>query len=138
MSDHLLIVRLAGDFYTKARRTRMRFFRRLQANAEAALGLHGIPYRLEPTWSRIYVETPEPGAAEVLARGFGGQSGSEVGRRPGETLGEVGGAEVLARVFGVQSVSEVERRPWKTLEDVVATGVEIFGPAVQDRSFAVR
>lgn len=109
MSDHLLILRLAGDFYTKARRTRMRFFRRLQANAEAALDFHGIPYRLEPTWSRIYVETPEPEAAEILAR-----------------------------VFGVQSVSEVERRSWETLEDVVATGVEIFGDAVQGRSFAVR
>ncbi len=109
MSNHLLIVRLAGDFYTKARRTRMRFFRRLQANAEAALQLHGIPYRLEPTWSRIYVETPEPAAAEVLAR-----------------------------VFGVQSVSEVQRRPWERLEDVVAAGVEIFGDSVQGRSFAVR
>jgi tRNA uracil 4-sulfurtransferase len=109
MPDHRLIVRLSGDFYTKARRTRMRFFRRLQFNAEAALQLHGIPYRLEPTWSRIYVETPEPGAAEVLAR-----------------------------VFGVQSVSAVERRSWERLEDVVETGVGIFGEAVQGKSFAVR
>jgi len=109
MSDHLLILRLSGDFYTKARRTRMRFFRRLAANAAAALDLHGIPHRMEPTWSRIYVETPEPGAAEVLAR-----------------------------VFGVQSVSAVQRRSWQRLEDVVAAGVEIFGGAVRDRSFAVR
>ena len=109
MPDHLLILRLSGDFYTKARRTRMRFFRRLAANAASALDLHGIPHRMEPTWSRIYVETPEPGAAEVLAR-----------------------------VFGVQSVSVVQRRPWERLEDVVAAGVEIFGEAVRDRSFAVR
>jgi tRNA uracil 4-sulfurtransferase len=109
MPDHRLIVRLSGDFYTKAPRTRMRFFRRLQANAEAALRFHGIPYGLEPTWSRIYVETPESGAAEVLAR-----------------------------VFGVQSVSMVERRSWERLEDVVETGVGIFGAAVQGRSFAVR
>ncbi len=109
MSNHLLILRLSGDFYTKARRTRLRFFRRLVANLEAALDQHGIPYRLEPTWSRLYLETPEPGAAEVLAR-----------------------------VFGVQSVSEVQRRPWERLEDVVAAGVEIFGGAVQGRSFAVR
>jgi len=109
MSDHLLILRLSGDFYTKAPKTRMRFFRRLVANAEAALDLHGIPYRLEPTWSRIYVETPEPGAAEVLAR-----------------------------VFGIQSVSEVQRRSWQRLEDVVAAGVELFSDAVRGRSFAVR
>src|SRR5215218_1422401 len=109
MSTHLLILRLSGDFYTKARRTRMRFFRRLVSNLEAALKAHGIPYKLEPTWSRLYLETPEPAAAEVLAR-----------------------------VFGVQSVSQVERRSWETLEDLVTTGVEIFGEAVRGRSFAVR
>ncbi|HEV2855494.1 MAG TPA: THUMP domain-containing protein [Thermoanaerobaculia bacterium] len=109
MPGHLLILRLSGDFYTKARKTRVRFFKRLVSNLEAALKLHGIPYRLEPTWSRLYLETPEEGAAEVTSR-----------------------------VFGVQSVSEVERRPWERLEGVVATGVEIFGPAVQGRSFAVR
>ena len=109
MSDHLLILRLSGDFYTKARKTRVRFFKRLVANLEAGLKLHGIPYRLEPTWSRLYLETPDPGAAEVAAR-----------------------------VFGVQSVSEFERRSWERLEDVVAAGVEIFGEAVQGRSFAVR
>ena len=42
MSDHLLILRLSGDFYTKARKTRMRFFRRLVANLEAALKAHGV------------------------------------------------------------------------------------------------
>lgn len=112
MSNALLILRLSGDFYTKARRTRMRFLRRLVENLEVALRLHGIHYRLEPTWSRLYLETPEDQAAEA--------------------------AEVLARVFGVQSVSRVERRPWETLEDVVAAGVEVFGAAVQGRSFAVR
>ena len=57
MSDHLLILRLSGDFYTKARRTRMRFFRRLVSNLEAALKAHGIPYR----WSR-------PGAGSTWRR----------------------------------------------------------------------
>ena len=109
MSDHLLILRLSGDFYTKARRTRLRFARRLAANLEDALKLHGIPYRLEQTWSRLYLETPDRDAAETLAR-----------------------------VFGVQSVSVVQRRPWERLEDLVATGVEIFGEAVRGKSFAVR
>jgi thiamine biosynthesis protein ThiI len=109
MSDHLLILRLSGDFYTKARRTRMRFFHRLVANLKLALANHGIPYRLEPTWSRLYLETPDPGAAEVVAR-----------------------------VFGVQSVSVVERRGWGTLDDVVAHGVDFFAAAVRGRSFAVR
>jgi thiamine biosynthesis protein ThiI len=109
MSDHLFILRLSGDFYTKARKTRMRFLRRLGANVESTLSVHGIPYRLEQTWSRLYLRTPDPGAAEVLSR-----------------------------VFGLQSVSEVVRRPWRTLDDLVAQGVELFAAGVRGKSFAVR
>ena len=110
MSDALLILRLSGDFYTKARKTRMRFLRRLGANAEAALHAHGIPYKLEKTWSRLYVETPDP----------------------------AGASEALSRVFGFQSVSEVTPRPWESLEDVVSEGVRFFADSVRGRSFAVR
>ncbi|MFY9822041.1 MAG: THUMP domain-containing protein [Thermoanaerobaculia bacterium] len=109
MPNHLFIIRLSGDFYTKARKTRMRFFRRLVANLEAALVQYGIAYRLEKTWSRMYLETAEPGAAEIAAR-----------------------------VFGVQSVSEVQRRSWTDLEELVALGVETFAEAVRGRSFGVR
>src|SRR5436305_3282005 len=109
MSDHLLILRLSGDFYTKARKTRMRFFRRLVSNLEAALKAHGISYRLEPTWSRLYLRTPDDGAAEIAAR-----------------------------VFGIQSVSEVQRRSWERLEDLVALGVRTFGEGVRGRSSAGR
>lgn len=109
MADHLFILRLSGDFYTKARKTRMRFLRRLGANVESALSVHGIPYSLEQTWSRLYLRTPDPGAAEVASR-----------------------------VFGIQSVSEVVRRPWATLDDLVAQGVELFAASVQGKSFAVR
>lgn len=109
MSDHLLILRLAGDFYTKARNTRLRFQRRLAHNVRDALSSHGIPHRLEETWSRYYLRTPSTAALEVLPR-----------------------------VFGIQSVSLVERRPWQTLEDVVRSGAELFGEGVRGRSFAVR
>jgi len=109
MPDHFLILRLAGDFYTKARNTRLRFQRRLAQNVRDALDAHGIPHRLETTWSRFYLETPSTAALEVLPR-----------------------------VFGIQSVSLVERRPWETLEDVVRAGVEVFGDGIRGRSFAVR
>ncbi|HWM91724.1 MAG TPA: THUMP domain-containing protein [Thermoanaerobaculia bacterium] len=109
MSDHLLILRLAGDFYTKARNTRLRFQRRLAQNIRDALSSHGIPHKLETTWSRYYLETPSTAALEVLPR-----------------------------VFGIQSVSLVERRPWETLEDISRAGVEIFGEGIRGRSFAVR
>ncbi|HYG60954.1 MAG TPA: THUMP domain-containing protein [Thermoanaerobaculia bacterium] len=109
MADRLFIIRLAGDFYTKSRGTRLQFQRRLASNVRDALRASGIPHRLERTWSRFYLETEDAGASEVLTR-----------------------------VFGVQSVSEVERRPWSTLDDVVRAGVEVFAGKVQGRSFAVR
>ena len=43
MSDQLLILRHSGDFYTKARKTRLRFQMRLAKNVEDALTSHGIP-----------------------------------------------------------------------------------------------
>lgn len=107
--DHVLILRLAGDFYTKARKTRLRFQQRLARNIEDALESHGIPGRLETEWSRFYLHTPRPAEA----------------------------AEVLPRVFGMQSVSVVERRPWESLEDVVRAGVEVFAEGARGRSFGV-
>ena len=112
MPDHFLILRLAGDFYTKARNTRLRFQRRLAHNVQDALTSHGIPHKLQTTWSRFYLETPSTASTAAV--------------------------EVLPRVFGIQSVSLVERRPWETLEDIVSSGVEIFGEGVRGRSFAVR
>jgi tRNA uracil 4-sulfurtransferase len=109
MADHLLILRHSGDFYTKARKTRLRFQTRLLKNVRDALSAHGIPHRLERTWSRTYLETPDAGAAEVLAR-----------------------------VFGLQSVSIAEPRPWTELDDLVETALPFFAPGVRGKSFAVR
>lgn len=109
MSDHLFILRHSGDFYTKARKTRLRFQMRLASNIRDALTAHGIPHRLEETWSRFYLETPDAGAADVLRR-----------------------------VFGLQSASLAEPRPWESLDDIVAHGVDVFGETVRGRTFAVR
>ncbi len=107
--SRLFVLRLSGDFYTKARQTRLRFLRRLARNLADALSSAGIPHRLERTWSRMYLESPDD-------------------RVP----------EVAARVFGVQSVSEIVRRPWTELGDVVREGEAIFRDAVAGRRFAVR
>jgi thiamine biosynthesis protein ThiI len=109
VSDHLYILRHSGDFYTKARKTRLRFQLRLASNIEDALAAQGIPYRLEKTWSRFYLETPDVRASEVLTR-----------------------------VFGLQSVSLAEPRPWTSLDDIVTHGVDLFAESVRGRTFAVR
>jgi len=118
VADRLFVLRLSGDIYTKARKTRLRFLRRLGKNIEDALAANGIPHRLERTWSRFNLEIPEsPSLPE-----------------PAETLVP----KVVSTVFGLQSVSAVVRRPWARLDDVIAAGLEIFGPAVAGKRFAVR
>lgn len=113
MTDRAILLRLSGDFYTKARKTRLRFLRRLAHNLEDALTTHGFTYRLQKSWSRFVLEVePAPGGPDP--------------------------AEVLPRIFGIQSVSEIERRPWSTLDDVVAAGEELFREAVAGQRFAVR
>jgi thiamine biosynthesis protein ThiI len=109
MSERLYVLRLSGDFYVKARQTRLRFLRRLARNLADAFASQGIAGRIERTWSRLYVYSSDPDVPEVAAR-----------------------------VFGIQSVSEAERRPWTTLDDVVREGVEFFAPLVAGRRFAVR
>jgi thiamine biosynthesis protein ThiI len=113
VTDRVILLRLSGDFYTKARKTRLRFLRRLAHNLEDALASHSIPHRLEKTWSRFLLEVE------------GGETGAAA-------------PEVLARVFGLQSISEVEKRGWQTLDDLVATGEEIFRDGVAGKRFAVR
>lgn len=113
MADRLLILRQSGDFYTKARKTRLRFQNRLHKNLRDALRSHGIENRFEPTWSRSYVATPDAETADAAA-------------------------EVLSRVFGVQSVSVAEPFAWRTLEDLVETAVPFFAASVRGKSFAVR
>ncbi len=109
MPDHLLILRHSGDFYTKARKTRLRFQQRLAKNIQDALSSHYIPYQLDRTWSRSYLSTPDERAAEVLTR-----------------------------VFGLQSVSMVVARPWERMEDLVREGVAVFADSLRGKTFAVR
>jgi thiamine biosynthesis protein ThiI len=106
------LLRLSGEVTIKAPRTRARFAKRLARNLATGLADAGVEARLEREWSRIFVHArePVPGAA----------------------------GEVIARTFGLQSYSPAERREWNDLGDLVAAGVELFGDAVEGRSFAVR
>jgi tRNA uracil 4-sulfurtransferase len=105
----LYLLRFSGEISTKAPGTRLRFTRRLARNLRAALVAAGIEHRQERRWSRIYVETADPRAAEVFAE-----------------------------VFGIHSFSPVECRPWRGMDDLVAAGVELFAAAVAGKTFAVR
>lgn len=103
-----LLVRLAAELATKARRTRHRFQERLVANLRDALRSAGLEFRVENRWSRILVEASERAAVPRVAS-----------------------------VFGVSSVSEVDARIEADLERIVAVGEELYGERVRGRRFAV-
>ena len=105
----LVLLRFSGDISIKGRATRHQFVRRLLHNLRDAITAQGLPPRVRMAHNRIFVELP---------------AGAPV--------------EPLARVFGAQTLSPVEARPAGSLEEVVASGVEIFGEAVRGKRFAVR
>ena len=103
------LIRFSGEITTKSRQTRARFMQLLRRNIEDALSSEGIAYEFHWDWSRFYVDTPEPGAKDVLQR-----------------------------VFGIQSFSEIRSFPVSDLDRLVTTGKELFRDHVKDRTFAVR
>lgn len=103
------LIRFSGDISTKARKTRLRFTRRLVANLEDALASEGIPNRVERAWAHLYLEGEDPRVREVLPR-----------------------------VFGIQTFSPVLVRPWRGMGDILEAGEEIFSPLVVGKRFAVR
>ena len=106
---YIFILSYAGELSVKAKGTRNRFSERVARNLADALKSAGIPHEIQRTWSRIYVESPSVSAGEVASR-----------------------------IFGVSSVSQAQRRPWENVEDILRAGEEIFAPAVQGKTFAVR
>jgi thiamine biosynthesis protein ThiI len=105
----VVLLRFSGEIATKAKPTRARFERRLLRNVADALRAEGVAASVTRTRNRVFVETADPRAAEVLAR-----------------------------VFGVQSLSVASVHPAEKLEPVVEVATAFFAPAVAGRRFAVR
>ncbi|HEX9692226.1 MAG TPA: tRNA uracil 4-sulfurtransferase ThiI [Gemmatimonadales bacterium] len=104
-----VIVRLAPELTTKARRTRRRFQERLVRNLKDALEGADVPARIRPRWDRIVVESDDPTAGERAAD-----------------------------VFGVSGVSLIEGRTEAALDAIVAAGRALYAERVRGRRFAVR
>lgn len=107
--ESLTLVRVAPEVTTKSRRTRRRFQARLVRNIADALDALGVAHTIDAGWSRIFLTTPEAGAAQRIAH-----------------------------VFGVSSVSEVDARFPADLDRIVAVGEELYAGRVAGRTFAVR
>jgi tRNA uracil 4-sulfurtransferase len=105
-----LLLRLSAELSTKASGTRRRFMRKLVENLREALRSTGADFHVESQWTRVFVRTTA--SEEALRR--------------------------LGHIPGISSYSVVIARCGATLDEIVRTGVEIFGERVKGRTYAVR
>ncbi len=103
-----LLVGIASEIATKARRTRRRFQDRLVRNIRDCLRTAGIEHRIDARWSRLHISAEDATAA----------------RR-------------VADVFGVHSVAVVEARFPADLAEIVRVGEALFRDRVRGKRFAV-
>jgi thiamine biosynthesis protein ThiI len=103
------LVRFSGELATKSRRTRARFQKRLVVNLRDALASEGTEAQVEGGWSRLYLEGPSDAFLDPLGRTFGVSSSSLV-------------------------IGECAAR----LDEIIETGVRLYGEQVRGRRFAVR
>ena len=103
-----LLIRLAPEITTKARRTRRRFQSRLRRNIADALESGGFAHRIEDRWSRIFVEVDAREAAERITT-----------------------------VFGISSLSAIEAKVPADLQAIVGAGVELYHDRVKGKTYAV-
>ena len=105
----LILLRL-GEITIKSKRTRRRFEKVLLNNIEDALKSNNIhDYRIHREWGRIYIETNDRRALNILRR-----------------------------VFGVKSLSPVIHLEFSNLEDLVKQVVPLTIDRVTGKTFAVR
>jgi tRNA uracil 4-sulfurtransferase len=107
--EALFLVRLSAELSTKARGTRRRFTRQLVENIRDAFQAGGARAQVEDQWTRVFVRTTRPGAAEALAR-----------------------------VPGISSYSRVEARCAAEMEEIVRVGHQLFAERVRGRRYAVK
>ena len=106
---HLLLIRMSGDISTKAEMTRSQFTTKLVRNIKDALKSHGIPFEIQRSRIRLYVETPDEAAVPIIAR-----------------------------VFGVKAIARAQRVRFETIDDIVAAGLELHKGEVAGKTFAIR
>jgi tRNA uracil 4-sulfurtransferase len=105
----VVLLRFSGEIATKAKPTRARFEARLLRNVRDALRAAGVSAAVSRTRNRVFVDTRDARAADVLSR-----------------------------VFGVQSLAVATVHPAEKLDELVRTAYEQFKDAVAGKRFAVR
>ena len=109
-SSNLLILLRLGEITIKSKRTRRRFENILVNNIKDALNYNNInDYKIYREWGRIYIETSDRRALEVLRR-----------------------------VFGIKSLSPVTCIKFTHLKDLVEQIKPLVVDKIRNKTFAVR
>ncbi|MEN8374912.1 MAG: tRNA uracil 4-sulfurtransferase ThiI [Gemmatimonadota bacterium] len=139
-AEQRFLLRLAGEFSVKSRRTQQRFRRRLLRNLRDAMEEAGGTYEVEDRWSRIFVRSTSPDAEAHLGRVFGLGSLSPIALTvPAELdrIVEAGGErfrdEVLGRSFAVRS-RRSGTHPFRSKDIEIELGAALDGPGRVDLS----
>ncbi|MEE3329353.1 MAG: tRNA uracil 4-sulfurtransferase ThiI [Myxococcota bacterium] len=109
----LVLIRYSGELTIKAPPTRNQFSKRLARNIKDGLRSIGLRSEIERRRDRLHIQFE---SAEAASRAV----------------------PLLTRTFGVQSVAATTQRPFATLEELVRQATELFGEAVEGKTFAVR
>ena len=102
------LIRLGSDFNLKSAKVKANFLKVLLRNIGGVLDQAGLSYKLDHSWSRVYVQT------------------------------EIDVSHLLARVFGIGSVSPVDVSCAPNLDDMKALAIQTYGELVKGKSFCVR
>ncbi len=128
MSATTVLVRLAGEVYSKSNRTRRRFQRVLVANLGDALADHGEAVRVRNLWGRLIVTVRRAGAGEGNGKEAAAQT---VDPRARDIVARV------SRVFGLSSCSIIDAVVPAELESIVRTGRDLYRDAVRGRTYRI-
>lgn len=104
-----VLVRLAADLTVKSDRIRAKFVGRMIRNLQHGFAAAGVEAKVQRQWSRLFVETDQPAALDVLRR-----------------------------TFGVGSYSVVEHECVSDVETIANVGAAAYSDFVAGKSFAVR
>ena len=102
------LLRFSGTISTKSPQTRKQFQQRLERNIRDALDRREVDYDLRREWDRLFVETDDERAGEILQT-----------------------------VFGLQSIRPSVTESWESIDDIVTLGHALFAEQVEGRSFGV-
>ena len=132
-ADQRFLLRFAGEFSVKSRRTQGRFRRRLLRNLDDALTEAGGEHDIEDRWSRVFVRSTSPDAESHLARVFGFASASPIDLTLPADLDEIarrGGARYAETVRGRTFAVRARRsgtHPFRSKDIEIRLGAELDG-----------